>query len=160
MKIRKILIVCTGNAARSPVGSYLGQFYSEKYNANLVFDSAGFINAFSTILPESQVFLDSKGINYSDFKPKIINKKLLEKQDLIITMERHHANQIKSNFNNIKDIDNKTFTLREFNGEITDLDILDPYYTNKETYYKVLIQIDENIEELVKKVIIINQKDK
>lgn len=160
MKIHKICVICTGNTARSPVGSYLGQFYAEKYNADLVFDSAGFINAFSYIQPESRDYLDSKGINHSDFRPKIINKNLLEKQDLIITMERHHAHQIKRNFNNINNIDKKTFTLREFNGELDDLDILDPYYTNKETYSKVLLQIDENIEKLVKKVMEINEKYK
>ena len=160
MKISKILIVCTGNTARSPVGSYLGEFYAKKYDADLVFDSAGFINAFSYIQPESRDYLDSNRINYSDFKPKIINKRLLEKQDLIITMERHHVHEIKRNFNNIKNIGNKTFTIREFNGEVTDLDILDPYYTSRETYFKVLVQIDENIEKLVKKVMEINEKYK
>ncbi|MFX1275781.1 MAG: hypothetical protein ACFFBP_20480 [Promethearchaeota archaeon] len=153
--IKRILIICTGNTARSPAAEYLAKSYGAKYKVNLNFDSAGFINAFSYMQPESQEYLNSKGIDHSDFQPKIINKELLERQDLIITMENHHVNQIISNFNDIKDIEKKTFTLKSFNG--SNGDIIDPYYTNRTTYLKVLKEIDDNIEQMVKKIIEINK---
>ncbi|MHA1437198.1 MAG: arsenate reductase/protein-tyrosine-phosphatase family protein [Promethearchaeota archaeon] len=156
-KIKRILIICTGNTARSPVGEFLGNYYAEKNKINLIFDSAGFINAFSYIQPESQEYLDSKGINYSDFKPKIINRSLLEKQDLIITMETYHAEQIKNNFSSIKGIKDKTFTLKEFNGSKGD--IIDPYYTNKSTYIKVMKELDTHVKKMVKKIIELNRNN-
>ena len=156
-RITKILLICLGNTARSPAAEYLARYYANKKDVNLIFESAGFINAFSYMQPESQDYLNAKGINHSDFRPQIINSKLLEKHDLIITMEVSHAQEIRDNYPGIVDIDKKTFTLREFNGDIEELDIIDPYYTSTNTYKKVLRIIDENIEKMINKIIQINQ---
>ena len=156
-KIKRILLLCLGNTARSPAAEYLARYYANKKGVNLSIESAGFINAFSYMQPESQEYLNAKGINHSDFRPQIVNRKLLEKQDLIITMERLHALEIKDNYPGVVDIDKKTFTLREFNGDKEELDIIDPYYTSTNTYKKVLRIIDENIEKMINKIIQINQ---
>ncbi|MFX0040048.1 MAG: hypothetical protein ACFFCY_16590 [Promethearchaeota archaeon] len=156
-KIKKILFVCLGNTARSPAAEYLARYYSEKFEPNLEFDSCGFINAFDHIQAESRQYLDKKGIIYTDFTPKIINRKLLEKQDLILTMEKEHSNEIKNVFGNIPHIKNKTFTLKEFNGEIYDINIIDPYYTSSETYRKVLNIIDTQVKKAVKKIMKLNE---
>jgi len=137
-KISKILIICLGNTARSPAAEYLARHYANKKGVNLE-------------------YLNAKGINHSDFHPQIINRKLLEKQDLIVTMEVSHAQDIKNNYPGIVDIDKRTFTLREFNGETEELDIIDPYYTSTNTYKKVLRIIDENIEKMINKITQINQ---
>ena len=155
-KIFHVLIVCYGNTARSPVGEYLGNYYAKKYEVDIKFESCGFINAFSYIQPESRKYLDLKDINYSNFVPQIINGNLLEKQDLILTMEQSHSFKIKGNFSKIKDIDNKTFTLKEFNGDHSNLDIIDPYYESNDTYIKVLKIIDKHMEKAIKKIIEIN----
>ena len=154
--IQNILFICLGNTARSPAAEYLAKYYAKKYNIELNTKSAGFINAFSYMQPESQEYLNSKGIDHSDFKPNLISRKLLEKQDLIITMERSHIEDVIRNYGEIENIRNKIFTLKEFNGESNDLDIIDPYYTSTATYKYVLKTIDENIEKLIKKVNKIN----
>ncbi|NVM44900.1 MAG: hypothetical protein HWN79_08280 [Candidatus Lokiarchaeota archaeon] len=155
----RILFICLGNTARSPAAEYLARYYANKKGIDLIFESAGFINAFSYMQPQSRDYLKSKGIDYSDFHPQIINRKLLEKQDLIITMEISHAQEIRDNYPGIVDIDKKTFTLREFNGETEGLDIIDPYYTSANTYKKVLKIIDENIEKMINKIIKINNSN-
>ena len=156
-KIENILFVCAGNTARSPTAEYLAKYYAKKYNVNLQFDSCGFFNAFSYMQPESREYLELKGIKSSDFRPKILNKTLLEKQDLIITMEQSQSNDIIRNYPQISDIDKKTFTLKEFNEDTGDLDIIDPYYTSQTVYKKVLKTIDNNIEKMIKKIIEMNK---
>ena len=157
-KIKRVLFVCLGNTARSPAAEYLARYHAEKLQVDLSFNSCGFFNAFSYMQPESSKYLDSKGIKHSDFIPKVINPDLLEKQDLILTMESQHSRDIKHNYYNIRDIENKIFTLKEFNGETQDLDIIDPYYTSKDTYRKVLRIIDENVEKAIKKITKINNQ--
>ena len=152
MKIKKILFVCLGNTARSPAAEYLARDYANKFNLDLEVQSAGFINAFSYMQPESGEYLDSKGISHNDFQPQIINRKLLEGQDLILTMESEHKRDIIKNYSNVSNIKDKVFTLKQFNGETTDIDIIDPYYTSKKTYQKILVIIDENVKEALKKI--------
>ena len=156
-KISKVLITCLGNTARSPAAEYLARDYAKKLGVTLIFESAGFVNAFSYMQPQSQEYLNAKGINHSDFRPQTINRKLLEKQDLIITMEKSHVDEIRDNYSEIIAIDKKTFTLREFNGEKEELDIIDPYYESTNTYKKVLRLIEDNIEKMINKIIQINQ---
>ncbi|MHA2288530.1 MAG: arsenate reductase/protein-tyrosine-phosphatase family protein [Promethearchaeota archaeon] len=156
-KISRVLLVCLGNTARSPAAEYLARYYAKEKGVSLTFESAGFINAFSYMQPESQEYLNARGIDHSDFRPQIINRNLLEKHDLIITMERTHVSEIKSNYPGIIDIDKKTSTLKEFNDDIEEPDIIDPYYTSSATYKKVLEIIDENIEKMINKIIQINQ---
>ena len=157
-KIKRILMFCLGNTARSPVAEYLARYYTKELGADLIIESAGFMNAFSSIQPTSQRYLDSKGINYSDFKPQLITRKLLENQDLILTMESSHSAEIIQNYSNIKDIPKKTFTLKEFNEKTEDLDIIDPYYASSKTYEKVLIVIDQNIKMAINKIIKLNKQ--
>ncbi|UCC19340.1 MAG: low molecular weight protein arginine phosphatase [Promethearchaeota archaeon] len=156
-KITQVLFVCLGNTARSPAAEYLARYYARELHLDLKFDSCGFINAFHYMQPESRKYLEAKGIEHSDFVPKLLNRKLLERQDLVLTMEKSHSKEIISNYHNIKDINNKVFTLKEFNGEKNNLNIVDPYYTSDETYRNVLKIIDENVEKAIKKIKKLNE---
>lgn len=155
-KIKRVLFVCLGNTARSPAAEYLARYHAEKFDGDLIFSSAGFINAFSHMQPQSQEYLNLKKIKHSDFQPQLIRRSLLEQQDLILTMERSHSLDIITKYHSIEDIDKKIFTLKEFNGEMEDIDIIDPYYASSERYKQVLRIIDQNVEKAIKKIIIFN----
>jgi len=71
-------------------------------------------------------------------------------------MENSHLISIIDKHGSIEDIDKKIFTLKEFNGESEDIDIIDPYYASNETYKQVLKIIDQNVEKAIKKIIDIN----
>lgn len=161
-KIINILFICYGNTCRSPAAEYFAKgLKKKKYNKELKdvnFDSAGWYT-FEDAQPETKNYIQAKGINMSDFRPKIITKELIEKQDLIIGMERYHLIKIRNKFkdlidNNIKD---KLYTLKQFNGaEKNDLNIPDPYKTGLKNYNRILKIVEENVEKMVKKLVKIN----
>jgi len=150
--VKRVLFVCLGNTARSPAAEYLARYYAENNKVDLIFSSAGFINAFSYMQRESLEYLKLKKINHSDFQPQLITRSLLESQDLILTMEKSHSKDIISEFGYIPNIEKKTYTLKEFNGEIEDIDIIDPYYTSTEKYKEVLQTIDEHVKKAIQKI--------
>ena len=61
------------------------------------------------------------------------------------------------NYPNVQKIEEKTFTLKEFNDEKGNLDIIDPYYTSNETYDRVIKTIDYYVEHAIYKIIQMNE---
>ncbi|MFX1289291.1 MAG: hypothetical protein ACFFFY_12115 [Promethearchaeota archaeon] len=158
--IRRILFICYANTCRTPAAEKIAEYYAKKHNLKEVeFDSAGWHIAFDHPQPETIEYLKLKGIEMNDFKPKPITRELIEKQDLIIGMERYQLTKIKNKFKVLKQTTKgKLYTLKEFNGaDKMDLNIPDPYKAEKERYFEILEIVEKNIELLVKKVKNINQ---
>ncbi|TFG04046.1 MAG: hypothetical protein EU539_11730 [Promethearchaeota archaeon] len=158
MSIKNVLFICYANTCRSPAAEYIAKGLKQtKYKErlkNINFDSAGWHDAFDHAQPETQHYIEKKGVRFSDFRPKIISRELIEKQDLIIGMERYHLIKLKRRFRELKPhLEGKLFTLKEFNGDMESPNIPDPYKTGSENYRKILQIIEENVEILVKKII-------
>lgn len=120
-KIENVLFVCYANTCRSPAVEYfakgLKQNKYEKELKDVNFDSAGRHDAFDYAQPETINYVQAKGLDISDFQPKVITRELLKKQDLIIGMERYHLVKLKNNFRDLKkNLEGKLFTLKQFNG--------------------------------------------
>ena len=159
-QIKKVLFICFGNTCRSPAAEYLAKWLQNaKYKGKLdevIFDSAGFDNYFNYAQPETVSYIQSRGGDISDFRPKIFDKQLFEVQDLIITMEEHQVESIIKNFNDVKDIERKTHALKYYVGETENIDIDDPYMQDHNYYISIMRIIEENVDKLLKKIIIIN----
>ena len=162
-KIKNVLWVCFGNTARSPLAHGLSLWLKNtKYEDNLKninFDSAGFINVFKTAQPETVEYLKTKSIDFSDFKGKIMDADLLEKQDLILVMEMMHLKRLRRKFKQVKDIEKKSFRLLEFAGETGDLDIGDPVNFSPEVYQKVIEDVETGVIKSIEKIIRINNRE-
>jgi protein-tyrosine-phosphatase len=158
--IKRILFICYANTCRTPAAFELAKLYAKKIGLNgIIFDSAGWHIAFDHAQPETIEYLKLKGIEMNDFKPKPITRKLIEKQDLIIGMERYQLTKIKNNFKTLKEsLKGKLYSLKEFNGaDKKNLNIPDPYKKEKERYFEILEIVEKNVEMLVKKVKQINE---
>ena len=158
--IRRILFVCYANTCRTPAAEKLAEHYAKKYDLKGVsFDSAGFHIVFDHSQSESIEYIKSKGIEMENFKPKAITRSLVEKQDLIIGMERYQLTKIRNKFKDMKEtLNGKLYTLKEFNGAgKKELNIPDPYKTGKERYFEILEIVEKHVELLVQKVKKINQ---
>ena len=158
--ISRILFICYANTCRTPAAEKLAKYYAKKYDLNGVeFDSAGWHIAFDHAQSETIEYLKLKGIEMNDFEPKPITCALIEKQDLIIGMERYQLTKIKNKFKVLKEsLKGKLFTLKEFNGaDKNNLNIPDPYKTEKDRYFEILKIVERNIELLIEKVKQMNQ---
>ena len=158
--IRRVLLICYANTCRTPAALEFAKLHAKEIGLNEVeFDSAGWHIAFDHAQPETIEYLKLKGIEMDDFKPKPITRELVEKQDLIIGMERYQLTKIKNRFKDLKEyLKGKLYTLKEFNGaDKKDLNIPDPYKTEKDRYFEILEIVGKNVELLVKKIKQLNQ---
>lgn len=158
--IRGILFICYANTCRTPAAEKLAEHYAKKYDLKGVsFDSAGWHIVFDNAQLETIEYITSKGIEMEDFRPKAITRSLVEKQDIIIGMERYQLTKIRNKFKDMKEIlKDKLYTLKEFNGAgKNDLNIPDPYKTGREQYFEILEIVEKHVELLVQKVKEINQ---
>ncbi len=158
--ISRILFICYANTCRTPAAEKLAGYYANKYDLKgVTFDSAGWHIVFDNAQLETIEYITSKGIEMEDFKPKAITRSLLEKQDLILGMERYQLTKIRNRFKDIKEsLKGKLYTLKEFNGAgKNDLNIPDPYKTGRKKYFEILEIVEKNVEKLVQKVKEINQ---
>jgi len=161
-EIKRVLFICYANICRSPAAEGLARLYATKYGLKGVeFDSAGWHTAFPTAVKETKDYVEAKGIDMATFKSKLITRELIESADLIIGLERYHLLRVRKRFKEIKEeIKDKLFTLKEFNGaEKKDMNIPDPYKKPLEQYNRIMKIVDENVENLVKKIKFINNSD-
>lgn len=156
-----MLFLCYGNTCRSPAAEYLAKGLAKNNYKNdlkgVEFESAGFINVFGYAQTETVRFIKSKGIDISDFRPQLINSNLLKINDLILTMEKKQVKEILEDYNYIKNLKEKVFTLKSFAGETKDVNIPDPYMTTDEYYNKILEEIEKSVELSIKRIIELNK---
>jgi len=161
-KIKNVLFLCAGNTCRSPFAEYFSKWLKKnKYGTQLNevnFDSAGLYHYYEVPQPGTVKYLESKGIDISDFKAKEVTRELLEKQDLVLAFEKkQHVNKLLRRFKDIKDLEKKVFLLREFAGEKENLEILDPFYFGEEKYTETMKTIEEAVIKTIERIIQINE---
>ena len=153
--IKRVIFICYANTCRSPAAEYLARHYAKKYNLSYIsFTSAGWHDAFEFAQPETINYVKQKGIDMSSFRPTTITKELLDKQDLIIGMEKFHLLKVRHKFKELREqLRDKMYTLKQFNGaDKRDYNISDPYMTGFENYNNIMKIVEENIEKLIIKL--------
>ena len=158
--IGRVLFICYANTCRTPAAFELAKLYAKRIGLEgVIFDSAGWHMAFDHAQPETIEYLKLKGVEMNDFRPKPITRELIEKQDLIIGMERYQLTKIRNKFKDMKDqLKGKLYTSKKFNGAgKQELNIPDPYKTGRKQYFEILEIVEQNVELLVQKVKELNQ---
>jgi protein-tyrosine-phosphatase len=129
----KILFVCSGNAYRSPLAEAL----LKKLRSDLEIDSAGM----HIIIPISkqvrEYLVKRNAAQYLKKNPQSIDEKNLREYDLIVAMERIHANSILR-------------VCPECEAKLVVWNIEDPYFLGYDEAKNVYLYIENKVKELAK----------
>lgn len=154
--MKTVLFVCSANTCRSPMAEMIFDELIDEHprlRGKVRSDSAGIL-AFDgdDITPLAREALLSIGIDGSRHRAKRVNKRLIEEASIILTMEAHHIDELKTLY---PQCERKTHTLKGYvegvMGYLHDdglYDIDDPY-RRTDIYEEVASDIKEEIDKLL-----------
>lgn len=149
----KVVFVCTGNTCRSPMAEGILKDLSKKANLNIGVKSVGtHATSNSNAARFAIEAMKSIDIDISNHKSDQVNRELLDKTDLVLTMSNNHKKAIILQYPFIKE---KVFLLNEYAFGINK-DIEDPFGGQLMYYEKARDEIYEAILEVIKKLTIVN----
>lgn len=153
-KIKKILLVCTGNSCRSIMAEgLLKKALKDLGKNNIEVTSAG-VNAIDGIAPTRETIeaMKKEGIDVSGFRSKRLTDKDIYDADLILVMAVHHiADIVKSSPEAAPKIHLlKRFGLSEDEHTSEDMDISDPIGMPSDFYECTMDSIKQEVERIAR----------
>lgn len=145
----RLLIICSGNTCRSPLAAALLKHKARHNNLLLEVRSAG--TAASAGHPMSlpmEIILQERGID-STHQSQRVSWNLVNWADLILTMTRAHKAILMAA---VPQIFPKVFTLNEYIGANSSLDIDDPYSTHLDSYRRCASEIEQGCDRMLSKL--------
>ena len=140
-----VVTVCTGNICRSPLAEYLFRSRLEGVSAKV--SSAGIqalVNQPADVL--AQEIAQTHGLDLSPHLGRQVEKSVLEEHELILVMEDHHRDYIRSRF---PQVSGKVFLLGKWEEE---MQIPDPYKKSPDFFKEVYSQIDRSVAHWVNRM--------
>jgi 16S rRNA (cytidine1402-2'-O)-methyltransferase len=149
--IKSIGFVCSGNTCRSVMAHhYFRKILIEK-NINIEVSSAGIMVRDKKTSDEVVDILKQNGVENINHTPLQLDKKFIDKNDLILVMTKEHKKILNAFF---PESFSKIYTLNEYSG-VSSGDIYDPYgrsyYDYEITFKNIKKACDKLIESLLKK---------
>jgi len=147
--IKNILVMCYGNICRSPLVEILLNEYLVKEGYKIV--SAGFHKKENRTSPENYMKTCLEyDIDLTSHRSKKINDELASWADLILIMDYGNMLLMKKQFDST--VINKCRFLGTYNPEKIVVEISDPYKSKKATSIKIIQQMKNSCDGLIKKL--------
>ena len=159
--IESILIVCTGNICRSPMGEgVLRHRLAQAKLFHICINSAG-TSGWDNRKPTSEAIraCSEIGIDISSFRSVQISGQMIWSADLIVAMERHHVYEMVTFYNAPAE---KLFLLGDFHTGSPGMEIEDPYGMPISCYRKILkiiYQCSDGLTDKLKKTFYAEQNE-
>lgn len=132
-----IIFICTGNTCRSPLAEAIARELWSESKESFNFSSAGTQAIGGLKASENSMIVARENkLELKDFLSRRLNRKEVEKADLLLCMTLNHKNIINNEYPQLKE---KTFTLKEFCGK--EGDISDPFGKDLQEYRRCFNEI-------------------
>lgn len=155
LKVRRLLVVCTGNSCRSVMAKgLLKKRLQEKDRKDILVMSAGII-ALPGFKPTQETIhvMAQHGIDVASHLTQRLTNEMVEDADLVLVMEQLHKQEILRRIPHAK---KKVFLLREFADTAPEssenIDIADPIAKPMEVYESCFRLIQESVEKVIQKL--------
>lgn len=137
---KSFCIVCIANYCRSPVVENL---LKKRFNDNYEFFSAG-ISPISqpSMDPRSLEFLNENDANFNFHIPKRLNKKMFDYFDKILAVDSYVLNKLNTKYPKYR------HKLLSLTSQFSDINIIDPYHSQKNEYNKIMNDIKYVVENI------------
>ncbi|MBO2535506.1 MULTISPECIES: low molecular weight protein arginine phosphatase [Rummeliibacillus] len=142
-----IYFICTGNTCRSPMAAAI--LKSRNLPKTEVKSAGIYAMAGSPMSPNAKNVLEEQHIDYEHISQPV-SLEDLRWAHLILTMTTGHKESLLQLFPQVAD---KTFTLKEYAIESSDLDVLDPFGRDISAYRQTFQELSILMDELEKKLL-------
>ncbi|KMT22796.1 low molecular weight protein arginine phosphatase [Clostridium cylindrosporum] len=135
----KLLFVCTGNTCRSPMAQEIAKKVLAEKGIDAKVSSAGIYAFMGTSASENSLkVMEEIGLDLSNHMASLLDRKMLEENDIILTMTQGHKESIISSAPDFKD---KIYTFGEYIG--IGKDIIDPFGGSVDVYRSCRQQLED-----------------
>jgi protein-tyrosine phosphatase len=146
-----ILFVCTANICRSPMAGVMFErlVRNKKLSGRWTAASAGtWAQDGNRASANGRELMSNWGMDLGKHRSRVVNPELLERADLILTMEKSHKEAILAEF---KETAGRVFLLSEMVGE--NREIRDPYGGSMQEYHETAMEIAAYLENGLPKIL-------
>jgi len=150
-KTKQILLVCTGNICRSPLGAaLLERALAERSIEGIGVSSAG-TGAWDGAPVSEGAYLVGleRGLDLSGHRARLLTRELVEAADLVLTMARHHRPRVDELGG-----EGHVFVLGEYAGrEGDEAEVSDPFGGDLEVYRDTCSELEALIQAAVERIV-------
>lgn len=141
----RIIVVCTGNICRSPIGEGLLKARLQGRNIDICSAGTGALVGYPADPMAVEVAADH-GLDISAHRAQQATLPLLSAMDLVLTLDQGHSDWINAKYPQLRGRVHKILKWRE------NADVEDPYRHPKAAFEQAWTDIDAGIDEWLKKI--------